>query len=363
MGERVHNFSAGPAALPIEVLEQVKDELLDFQGTGTSILEASHRGKAYSRVHQEAMDDLKALLSLGDDHSVIFMGGGARSQFALVAMNLLADGFGAYVNTGRWSDTAIAEAGKVGDVREIWSSADTGYDHVPAASDLPPAPPGAAYLHTTSNNTVAGTEFLYDPAATGAPLVCDMSSDLLSRRVDVSGYGLIYAGAQKNLGPAGVTLVIARADMLERSAGASLPAVFSYAQQAAKRSLLNTPPVFPIYVVGLVLKRLRATGGLAATEAMAKKKSGMVYGAIDTSGGFYTGLCQVDSRSRMNVTFRTPSPELDARFLEHADAAALIGLKGHRSVGGLRASIYNSVPRASVETLCEFMGEFQRTAG
>lgn len=364
MSERVHNFSAGPAALPIEVLSQVRDELLDFRGTGASILEASHRGKAYDRIHHETMEDLATLLGLRDEHSVIFMGGGARSQFAFVAMNLLGGGYGAYVNTGRWSDTAIAEAGRIGDVKTVWSSEETGFDRIPAQGELPDAT-GAAYLHTTSNNTVVGTEFLYDPdpTAAGTPLVCDMSSDLLSRKVDVGRYGLIYAGAQKNLGPAGVTLIIARADMLERSGAAALPAVFSYAQQAAKRSLLNTPPVFPIYVVGLVLKRLLALGGLAATEAMARNKSGLVYSAIDTSGGFYAGHAQPSSRSRMNVTFRTPSPELDARFVAGAADADLVGLKGHRSLGGLRASIYNSVPRASVEALVEFMQEFQRTHG
>ena len=232
-------------------------------------------------------------------------------------------------------------------------------------ADAFPSAAGAAYLHSTSNNTVAGTEILYDPSPedAGATLVCDMSSDLLSRKVDVGRYGLIYAGAQKNLGPAGVTLVIARADVLERSRAAGLPAVFTYADQAAKRSLLNTPPVFPIYVVGLVLKRLLALGGLAATEALARNKSDMVYSAIDTSAGFYSGHAQRDSRSRMNVTFKTPSADLDDSFVEGAADAGLVGLKGHRSVGGLRASIYNSVPRASVETLVEYMQEFQRTHG
>ncbi len=366
MTHRVHNFSAGPGALPVEVLEQVRDEMLDFRGTGTSIIEASHRGKAYDRVHQEVMDDLASLLGLGDDHSVIFMGGGARSQFAFVAMNLLpAGGFGAYVNTGRWSDTAVAEAGKMGDVRELWSAADTGYDRVPDANAFPAAPEGAAYVHTTSNNTVAGTQYSYDPdpAAVGAPLVCDMSSDLLSRPVATERYGLIYAGAQKNLGPAGVTLVIARDDLLRRSEAADLPAVFHYRQQADKRSLLNTPPVFPIYVTGLVLKKLIADGGLKASDRRAQAKADLVYGAIDGSGGFYTGHAQGPSRSRMNVTFRCPDADLDGRFLEHAADAQLVGLKGHRSVGGLRASIYNSVPRESVQTLVDFMGEFQRTQG
>ncbi len=360
MTHRVHNFSPGPAALPLPVLEQVQGELLDFQGTGVSILESSHRGPAYDAVHNQTVADMKALLGCDDSHDVLFMGGGARSQFALVAMNLVPEGGHAdYVSTGRWSELAISEGGAVADVREVWTSKPHNHDRVPAAADFP-AGEGAAYVHSTSNNTIAGTEYLYDPEA-AAPLVCDMSSDLLSRPVDTARYGLVYAGAQKNLGPAGVTVLIVRKDLLERCSS-GLPAVFSYPKMAAKNSLLNTPPAFPIYVVGLVAKHLVERGGLEAAEARNREKAGLLYGLIDGSD-FFSGHAQPDSRSRMNVTFRLPSEELEARFIREAAAEGLMGLKGHRSVGGLRASIYNAIELSSVQALAEFLQEFERTKG
>ena len=362
MTHRSHNFSAGPSPLPLPVLERVREELLDFGSTGTSILEMSHRSAAYDRVHNEAIEALSALLGLTGDHSVLFMGGGARTQFALLAMNLIPEsGHADYVSTGKWSEIALAEAGKVADVREVWSSKDSGHDHVPAEGAFP-ASEGAAYLHLTSNNTIFGTETLVDPDTGATPLVSDMSSDLLSRPVDVARYGCLYAGAQKNIGPAGVTVVILRNDLLER-ARTGLPDILSYRSLATKNSLLNTPPTFPIYVVGLVARHLLDLGGLAAAEARARDKAGLLYDVIDGSGGFYRGHAQRDSRSRMNVTFRAPTEALEARFVEESVAAGMGGLKGHRSVGGLRASIYNNVPTDSVRALAEFMADFQRRNG
>lgn len=358
---RIHNFSAGPAALPLSVLQRVQSELLDFEGSGMSILEMSHRGKHYDRVHHEAMADLASLLGGAESHEILFMGGGARTQFALVPMNLRPPGASAdYVVTGQWAQTAYAEA-KKGGAREIWSSAATGHDRVPAPGELK-VDPGAAYLHYTSNNTVAGTQFHFVPDSGDVPLVCDMSSDFLGREIDLARFGLIYAGAQKNLGPAGVTVVVVRKDLLARS-GSQLGDMLSYAKVAAKESLLNTPPVFPIYVVGLVAKELLASGGAAGADARNREKAKLLYDTIDGSGGFYRGHAQPGSRSLMNVTFHLPNPELDARLVSEAAAAGFAGLKGYRTVGGIRASIYNAVPKSSVAALVDFLGDFQRRFG
>lgn len=365
MTHRAHNFGAGPAALPLPVLERVRDELLDYRGSGTSILETSHRGALYEEVHDGAMASMRHLLggaALGEDHEVLFMGGGARTQFGLVPWNLLPEGGSAdYVITGRWSEMAAAEASKRGRVHEAYSSAETGHDRVPEPADLR-LDADAAYVHYTSNNTIYGTQFHEVPEAGPAPLVVDMSSDVLSRPLDLARFGLVYAGAQKNLGPAGVTVVLVRRDLLERCP-AVLPEPLSYARVAAKRSLLNTPPVFAVYVLGLVLEHLKERGGLAAVAERNREKADLLYGAIDASGGFYRGHARPESRSWMNVTFRLPTRELEERFLAAAEEEGLIGLKGHRSVGGVRASLYNAVELDSVRILVEVMDEFHRTAG
>jgi len=369
MTHRVHNFGAGPAALPLPVLEKVRDELIDFRGAGLSILEASHRGAQYSAVHRETTEALSTLLGLGTgadaSHAILYMGGGARTQFGLVPMNLLPpEGRAGYVVTGRWAEMAAAEGAKRGDAQVVWSSADTGFDRVPSdgAEGEVPCEPGLSYLHYTSNNTVVGTQLRQAPACGEVPLVCDMSSDLLSRPFDLAPFGLIYAGAQKNLGPAGVTVVIVRKDLLE-SGPDDLPDTLTYAKMAAKDSLLNTPPVFAIYMVGLVARWLLDQGGLAAAAERNEAKARLLYRVIDESDGFYRGHAQLASRSWMNVTFRLPNESLEARFVEEAAAAELVGLKGHRSVGGIRASIYNAVELASVERLAQLMTEFRTRHG
>jgi phosphoserine aminotransferase len=359
---RVHNFGAGPAALPLPVLKRAREEFLDFAGGGSSILEVSHRSPAYSKVHGDAIDRLRSLLGTAADHEILFMAGGARTQFSAVPMNLLAPGLRAgYVTTGRWSELALAAAMKVGQVEELWSSRETDFDSVPREGEVT-ADPRLAYLHYTSNNTISGTQYSHVPDVGATPLVCDMSSDFLGAPLDLSPFGVVYAGAQKNLGPAGVTIVIVRKDLIERATDVAVDTL-SYRLMAAKNSLLNTPPVFAIYFVGLVLKHLEEVGGLAAIADRNRTKSKMLYRAIDDSGGFYRGHARPGSRSRMNVTFRLPTPELEARFVERASGEGLVGLKGHRSVGGIRASIYNAIEIDEVEALTSFMAEFQRDQG
>jgi phosphoserine aminotransferase len=361
--KRIHNFGAGPAALPLPVLEQVQAELVDYDGAGLSVLEMSHRSKAFDAIIQRAEADLRALLGLGSEHAVLFAQGGASLQFAMVPMNLRAPGASAdYVLSGHWSKAALKEAQKGGRARVAASSETTAFDRVPEATELD-LDPEAAYVHFTSNNTIYGTQWTVDPEPPpGVPLVCDASSDALSRPIDVSRYGVVYAGAQKNLGPAGVTLVVIRRDLLDRTPG-GLPAMLDYRVQAESRSLHNTPPTFAIYVVGLVLRWLLATGGLAGAAERNEEKAALLYAAIDESGGFYRGHAQVASRSRMNVTFRLPSEELEATFLKEAQKESLDGLKGHRSVGGLRASIYNACPLESARALASFMNDFRRRRG
>ncbi len=362
MPQRVHNFNAGPAALPLPVLEQVQHDLLDFAGSGMSILEMSHRSATYEQVHDQTLADLRTLLQCSEDYAMIFMGGGALSQFALVAMNILPTGAHAdYLLTGTWSTTALKEAQKLGDARPLWSSAETHFDRVPLTSDYR-VDPAAAYLHYTSNNTIVGTQFSLAPETGEVPLVCDMSSDILSQPVNISQFGLIYAGAQKNAGPAGVTMVIIRRDLLGRCP-ADLPTPFNYAAIAAGNSLHNTPPVFAIYIVGLVAAHLLEQGGLTAIATYNEQKATRVYAAIDDSGGFYRGGAQPHSRSLMNVTFRLPSEELEAHFVAESTEAGLIGLKGHRSVGGIRASLYNAVSLESAQALVDFMADFRQRRG
>jgi phosphoserine aminotransferase len=359
MSSHVYNFNPGPAALPRPVLEQIQRELPDFAGTGVSILEVSHRSAAYERMHGQVIQDLRTLLGASEQHAIIFMGGGAQTQFALVAMNLLATTAQAdYIITGRWSNSALEEAQKVGRARAVWSSAATGYDRVPPAAAFE-VDSRAAYLHYTSNNTIVGTQYGVVPEAGAVPLVCDMSSDLLSRSVDVGRFGVIYAGAQKNMGVAGVTTVIIRRDVLEQCR-TDLPTMLSYQHMVATNSLANTPPVFAIYIVGLVAQYLLGQGGLSEVAARNAQKAERLYGVIDSSEGFYRGCAQPDSRSVMNVTFRLRSVELEQRFLADSRKAGMIGLAGHRSVRGIRVSLYNAVPYEWVHVLAQFMTDFQQ---
>lgn len=359
--ERVHNFNAGPAALPLQVLEQAQAELLDYRGTGMSILEMSHRSVAFEAVMAETEADLRALLGVPPEYRVLFLQGGASLQFGMLAMNLKdAQQSADYIVNGTWGNAAVSDARKLGAVRIAGSSESTGFDRVPERVEPDPA---AVYLHFTSNETIHGVQFRVEPEPpAGVTLVCDMSSDFLSRPVDISKYGLVYAGAQKNAGPAGVTVVILREDLLERVPD-GLPVMLDYKVQAKKGSMHNTPPCFAIYMVGLVLKWLKQEGGLEAIDRHNQEKAALVYAAVDGSGGFYRGHAVRDSRSLMNVTFRLPSEELEEMFARQTEIEGLVGLRGHRSVGGLRASLYNAVPVDSVHLLAQFMGEFQRKNG
>ncbi len=358
---RVHNFGAGPAVLPEPVLEQAQRDLMALPGLGMSVLEISHRSPAFERTLDQAEADLRALMDLPDDYHVLFLQGGASLQFAMAPMNLLPpDGVADYVLTGAWAKKAAAEAERFGRVNICATTEDEGFARIPAPGELRRTP-GAAYLHVTSNNTIAGTQWPALPPAEGAPLVVDASSDLLSRPVPLDGIGLLYGGAQKNLGPAGVTVVIVRRDLAERGPD-TLPSMLRYAVAARHGSRYNTPPVFAIYVAGLVLRWLRDEGGLEAVDARNRRKAGLLYDAIDRSG-FYCGAADPASRSLMNVTFRLRDAAIEPRFLERAAAAGLAGLKGHRSVGGIRASIYNAFPEAGVTALVDFMAEFERVHG
>ncbi len=354
---RAYNFAAGPAALPTEVMERIRDEWLDWQGNGASVIEVSHRGKPFLRVAEQAEQDLRDLLSIPADYAVLFMQGGASAQFALVPMNLAApDATVDYLNTGHWSAKAIAEARRY---CRVHVAADVGapYARVPVPSDI--AYSGRAeYVHYTPNETIGGVEFADVPETGGVPLVADMSSNILSRPIDVSQYALIYAGAQKNIGPAGLVVVIVRRDLLGR-ARAGTPTVFDYRAVAAEHSMLNTPPTFAWYAAGLVFQWLKARGGVAAIERQNRAKAQALYAAIDASP-FYHNRVAPEARSRMNVVFQLARPELDEEFLRRADAAGLKSLKGHRVAGGMRASLYNSMPAEGVAALVDFMREFER---
>ena len=361
MTKRVFNFNAGPGALPLEVLEQAQAELLDFKGTGMSVMEMSHRSKEFEAVIGGAEADLRTLLGIPSNYKVLFQQGGASLQFTMLPMNLLPAGSSAdYIVTGVWGKTAFKEAGKIGKVRAAANTEANGFTSFPETLDLDP---NAAYLHFTSNETIHGIEYFAEPTPpTGVPLICDASSDFISHPIDVSKYGLIYAGAQKNAGPSGVTIVIVRDDLLER-VPANLPVMLDYKAQAATGSMHNTPPSFSVYMVGLVFKWALKSGGLVEIEKVNRKKADLVYGAIDNSGGFYRGHAQPAARSLMNIPFRLPSEELEETFAKEAKSAGLIGLKGHRSVGGMRASIYNAVTVEGAQALVNFMAEFQRKNG
>jgi phosphoserine aminotransferase len=358
---RIFNFSAGPAVLPLEVLEQAQRDLLSLPGVGMSILEVSHRSKPFEDILAGCEADLRRLAGIPDGYRVLFLQGGASLQFSMVPMNLLGPQSSAdYIVTGAWSQKAVKEAKRVGGVKIAATTESENFTRVPAQSELT-LDPAAAYLHYTTNNTIFGTEFRYVPDAGAVPLVADASSDIFSGPIDVSKFALIYAGAQKNLAPAGVTLVIIRDDMLARTP-ASLPTMLQYGVHAENKSMYNTPPVFAIYVMRLVLAWLLKQGGLPEIAKRNARKADALYAAIDRTE-FYRGHATKDSRSRMNVTFRLPSEELEKKFAKEATAAGLDGLKGHRSVGGIRASIYNAFPEEGIEALVRFMAEFERKNG
>ncbi len=357
---RIHNFSAGPAALPLEVLQEVQKDLISYKGEGLSVMEMSHRGKTFDGIIKDAERLMKEVMGIPDGYHVLFMQGGATLQFSAVPLNLMAENDHAdYINTGTWSTKAIAEIKKLGKKHTvIASSEDDHFSYIPKDFQITP---GAAYLHITSNNTIYGSEWPSYPDTGDVPLVCDMSSDINSRKVDVSKFGLIYAGAQKNMGPSGVTIVIIRDDMLEKSSP-GLPTMENYKIIAGKGSMYNTPPTFGIYIIKLVLEWMQKKGGIEVIEKMNTEKANLLYGAIDATD-FYRGTVRPDSRSKMNVPFRLPSEELEQRFVAEALKHDIIGVKGHRSVGGIRASIYNAVPMESVKVLVDFMKEFERSNG
>ena len=354
---RIYNFSAGPAALPEDVLKQAQDEMLDWQGSGMSVMEMSHRGKAFMSIAEQAEADLREIMAIPDNYKVLFLQGGASSQFAMVPINLLGDkGKADYINTGQWSKKAIAEAKRYCDVNVIASSEDSNFTTVPDQSSLPTST-DAAYLHYTPNETIVGVEFPYVPE-TNVPLVADMSSTILSRPIDVSKFGVIYAGAQKNIGPAGLTIAIVRDDLIG-NARADMPAMMDYKTHSENDSMYNTPPTYGWYLAGLVFKWLKGLGGLEGMAAINQRKADKLYAAIDGSS-FYSNPVDPQCRSWMNVPFILADAELDKVFLEEAEKVGLSTLKGHRSVGGMRASIYNAMPEAGVDALIDFMNDFEQ---
>jgi phosphoserine aminotransferase len=358
---RIHNFSAGPAVLPLPVLEQAQRDLISLPGVGMSVMEISHRSKTFEDLLNTAIADIRALANVSDNYKILMLQGGATLQFSMVPMNLLTTGGSAdYVDTGSWADKAIKEAKKVGSVNIAASTKADGYARIPRQDELK-LTSGAAYVHITTNNTIEGTEWKAPPDVGEAPLVADASSDIFSRPIDVSRFGLIYAGAQKNLGPSGVTLVIIREDLLTRSTDA-VPIMLNYKVHADNNSLYNTPNTFGIYILGLTMKWLRSTGGLEGIARINQRKASRLYAEIDRTG-FYRGTAQRESRSLMNITFRLPDEQLEKTFEKEATAAGLDGLKGHRSVGGMRASIYNAFPEEGIDALVAFMREFERKHG
>jgi phosphoserine aminotransferase len=363
MSDRAMNFNPGPAALPLAALERARDELVDFAGTGMSLMEHSHRGPTYEAVHDEAIALLRALMGIDERYHVLLLQGGARMQFAMVPLNLLHPGAGAdYVVTGTWAKGAHAEARLVGQARAAANTEENGtFVRVPRQDELS-LDPKAAYVHITSNNTLFGTQWASYPETGEVPLVADMTSDLLGRRLDVGRFGLIYAGAQKNVGPAGVTVVIVRKDLVA-TARTDVPLALRYASYAETNSLWNTPPVFPIYMLRNTLAVLKDWGGVDALEQRNAKKAALVYDVIDAAPDFFRCPVERESRSLMNAVFRLPTPELEKRLLAEAAEARMVGLKGHRSVGGIRVSMYNAVEIAWVEALVALLTDFAQRHG
>ena len=350
-----HNFYAGPAILPAAVLEKAKAELTDLNGIGLSVMEISHRSKDFDAIITSAEDNFKKLLNIPDNYHILFLQGGASQQFGVIPMNLLQGGTADYINTGAWAKKAIKEGKLFGNVNIAASSEDKDFSYIPKEFNFAA---DSKYVHLTSNETIGGVQFNSFPDTGNVPLIADMSSDIMSRKLDMSKFGLIYAGAQKNIGPSGVTLVIIRDDLVQNSAD-GLTTMLSYKTHAEKKSLYNTPPSFGIYLIKLVTDWLIDLGGIDAIEKINEKKAGLIYGKID-SGDFYNGTANIEDRSKMNVTFRLKSEDLEKKFIAEATAAGLIGLKGHRSVGGCRASIYNALPLESVQALVKFMDEFEK---
>lgn len=363
MGEdRAFNFNAGPSALPLEVLQRAQKEFVDFQGTGMSIMEMSHRGAVYEAVHNEAISLIRQVIGISDDYEVLFLQGGASLQFSMVPMNFLQQGKTAgYVLTGSWSEKALKEAQLLGEAYVAASTEGEQYRRIPHRDEIE-LRPNTSYLHVTSNNTIFGTQWSEVPDTGELPLVADLSSDILCRPIDMSKYAMIYAGAQKNLGPSGVTLVIVRRDLLQREPK-NIPTMLKYSTYAKNNSLYNTPPTFGIYMLGEVMKWLQAQGGAEAMHQKNLEKANLIYDAIDQSEGFYVGHAEKGSRSLMNITFRLASDELEKAFLAEAKSRGFVGLAGHRSVGGCRASAYNAVPLSSCQALRDLMLDFQRTHG
>ncbi|HEB54792.1 MAG TPA: 3-phosphoserine/phosphohydroxythreonine transaminase [Gammaproteobacteria bacterium] len=358
---RVFNFSAGPAMLPEDVLKQAQAEMTDWQGSGMSVMEMSHRGKEFMSIAEKASADLREIMAIPDSYEILFLQGGASCQFAMVPMNLLRGKSSAdYINTGAWSKKAIAEGKRFCEVNVAASSEADKFSSAPAQADLK-LNPDAAYVHYTPNETIGGVEFSYIPETGEVPLVADMSSMILSRPIDVSKFGVIYAGAQKNIGPAGLTVVIVRKDLMGQTIDGT-PSMLNYEVQARAGSMYNTPPTYAWYLAGLVFAWVKDKGGLAAMAEINKRKADKLYAAIDASG-FYQNPVKPDCRSWMNVPFTLADAELDSVFLEEAKKEGLVTLKGHRSVGGMRASIYNAMPEAGVDTLIAFMAEFEKSHG
>lgn len=358
---RVFNFSAGPAVLPEAVLMQARDEMLDWHGSGMSVMEMSHRGKEFESIIAAARADLRELMGIPESYKILFLQGGASLQFSMIPINLMREAKRAdYVHTGEWAKKAIGEAKKHGAVNVAATAADKNFSYVPAQSAWT-LDPGAAYVHVTTNETIGGVEYHWVPQTGNVPLVADMSSHILSRPMDVSRYGLIYAGAQKNIGPAGLVIVIIREDLIGH-APAGTPSMLDYKVMADNDSMYNTPATYSVYVAGLVFQWLKKLGGLAAMEARNRRKAAMLYDVLD-AGGLYSSPVARDDRSLMNVPFRLKDEALDEAFLKEAKAAGLVQLKGHRSVGGMRASIYNAMPEAGVAALVDFMKTFERKHG
>ena len=358
LNKRAYNFNAGPSALPLDVLKKAQEELIDFNHSGMSVMELSHRSATFEQVHNEAIANLRRLYDIPENYEVLFVQGGASLQFAMIPMNFLHDGQTAsYVDTGAWSDKAVKEAKLYGNVHIAASSKADQYKYIPALNDLS-FNENDAYLHITSNNTIFGTQWREFPQTGNVPLIADMSSDILSKPIDVSQFACIYAGAQKNLGPSGVTVVIIRKDLLEKER-AGIATMLKYSTHAASNSLYNTPPTFGIYMLGEVLKWVDAQGGLTQISKQNEEKAKLIYDAIDHSNGFYYGHADEASRSLMNITFRVNDEALEKQFIAEAKEAGFVGLEGHRSVGGLRASTYNAVPVETCQALADFMNAFR----
>lgn len=363
MSTRIYNFSAGPAMLPTPVMEKAKEEFCNYHGVGNGIMELSHRGPQFKEVIERAESNIRELMKINDEYAICFIQGGASLQFSMIPMNLmLKDGFAEYADTGTWSAKAMKEAALFGEVKTVASSKSSNYDRIPVIRHWKPEK-GSSYLHITSNNTVAGTQYhsFPDVKATGTPLIADMSSDIMSREIDISDFGMIYAGAQKNIGPSGVALVIINKELADRTPE-NIPTMLKYSTYIKNSSLYNTPPTFAIYMIALITDWLKEQGGLKVIEEINDMKSEVLYELIDKTD-FYKSPIEPASRSKMNVVFRLPTEELEAKFIKEAEVDGMLGLKGHRSVGGIRASIYNAMPMKGVEQLIDFMNEFEKLNG